>query len=184
MKTLHLFSTLVLTFLFSSALFSQSTSISENIGFGGPSFVNTSIAGEWTMEVGGLGGGFIGRHLYIGGAGFGSSQKKDGFEYDMGYGGPMLGYLWQGDKKTALNFYLLGGYGGLTQKDKDNREERDNLWVVKPAVEIEFTITDWWRIGVGGGYRWVSGFQLSSLDDNDLSAPFGSITFRLGKWKN
>jgi hypothetical protein len=165
-------------------LFSQSKKIDKNIGFGGPSFVNTTLAGEWTMETGGLGGGFINKQFYIGGGGFGLSQRKNNYEYDMGYGGLMLGYFWKGGEKIALNFYLLGGYGGIEESGENIKKNKDGFWAVRPAVEVDFLLTDWLRLGIGGGYRWISEADILTLDNDDLSASFGSITFRFGNWKN
>lgn len=178
MKTIQIFATLFMAFLITNNLTAQNIR-----GFGGLSYVNTTLVGDWTSEVGGLGGGFINENFYVGGCGFGLSQKKEGYEYDMGYGGLMLGYLWGGNSKTSINFYVLGGYGGISEDANDIKKESDDFWAVRPAVEVDFHITDWLRIGVGGGYRWVTGSNISSLDNSDLSAPFGSITFRFGNWE-
>jgi len=180
MKTIQIFTTLLLVFFYTNCMTAQSEERSCHHGFGGASFVNTSLAGDWAFEAGGLGAGFITDKLYLGGGGFGLTQKKSGYEYDMGYGGLMLGYLWGDDKKTSLNFYVLGGYGGITEDSREHVKQEDDFWVVRPAIEVDFRITEWMAIGVGGGYRWAMGSNISSLTDKDLSASFGSITLRFG----
>ncbi len=182
MKLSIFFSCFMLGFLIAPLQAQNEDSGNNHIGFGGPSFINTTLAGEWTMEVGGLGAGFINEQFYIGGGGFGLSQKKDSYEYDMGYGGLMLGYFWRGTGKTALNFYALGGYGGIDEEGENIEKNGDDFWVLKPAAEVDFQLAPWLRLGIGGGYRWVMGSDITTLDDGDLSAPFGSITFRFGNW--
>ena len=168
--------------LVSSDMFAQSQDINRRVGFGGPSFVNTTLAGAWTMEVGGLGGGFVTNQLYFGGGGFGLSQKEDNYEYQMGYGGIMLGYFWNRAERTGLNFYMIAGLGSIEEKGESLNTNSDGFWTMRPAVEVDFLLADWLRLGVGGGYRWVTGSELSTLDDGDMSAPFGSITLRFGNW--
>ena len=181
MKSIFFLSSFLL--LLNGDLFAQSETMDRRVGFGGPSLVNTTLAGEWALEVGGLGGGFITREFYIGGAGFGLSQQIDDYEYNMGYGGLMLGYLWQGEGKTGLNFYLLGGYGSITEKGESRAENSDDFWVLRPAIEVDFLLMDWLRLGIGGGYRWAAGANLTALENSDMSAPFGNITLRFGNWR-
>ena len=163
-------------------LFSQSEENGKGKGFGGFSFVNTALAGVWAIEAGGVGGGLINERVYIGGGGFGISQRKGKYEYDMGYGGLVLGYYWEKGEKTALDFYLLGGLGGIEEDGGGIEKNGDSFWVIRPAAEIGFYLTDWMRLGVGGGYRCILGEDISTLNKGDLSAPFGCITFRFGSW--
>ena len=179
MKFLSILSSFLL--LSCSSLFAQSQATNKGVGFGGFSLVNTALAGEWTMEVGGLGGGFLNKQFYLGGGGFGLSQQNENYEYGMGYGGVMLGYFWQGGGKTALNVYVFGGFGSMEETGESIQNE-DDFWAIRPAAEIDFLLTDWLRLGIGGGYRQIMGITNSTLDDSDVSAPFGSITFRFGNW--
>ena len=181
MKSLSFLTSFLL--LSGSFLFAQSGDTNKGVGFGGPSFVNTALAGEWTMEVGGMGAGFVSDQLYIGGGGFGLSQQNDTYEYDMGYGGVMLGYFWQGSGKTAVNFYVFGGFGTIVETG-ESIENEDDFWAIRPAAEIDFLLTDWLRLGIGGGYRQIMGTTNTTLEKSDMSAPFGSITFRFGNWGN
>jgi hypothetical protein len=164
-----------------SSIFAQSGDTYKGVGFGGPSLVYTTLAGEGAVEVGGLGGGFIGEQFYIGGGGFGLTQQNDNFEYTMGYGGLMLGYLWQGRDRMALHIYAFAGFGGIEETGESLQNE-DDFWVFRPAAEIDFQLTDGLRLGIGGGYRQVIGANGTTLDDSDVSAPFGSITLRFGSW--
>jgi hypothetical protein len=180
MKTCKIFLTIAIAILFFSTAMAQESGKKAG-GFGGVSFQNTNFMGEWAMEVGGIGAGYLLDGFYVGGGGFGMSQSKNDLDYSMGYGGLMLGYnLFSEKTKTSLNFNLLGGYGGISVEGGDTPDEADGFWVVKPNAEVEFRIASFMRIGVGGGYRLVMGADLPRVDNNDVSAPYGSITFRFG----
>jgi hypothetical protein len=156
---------------------------SKATGFGGVSFQNTSFIGNWAIDFGGFGAGYINDNFYIGGGGFGMSQSQNDLDYGMGYGGLMLGYNWFGkEEKSSMNFNVLGGYGGISNETNDASEEADGFWVVKPTAEVEFRIFSFMRIGLGGGYRLIIGADLVGVDNNDVSAPFGSISFRFGSF--
>jgi len=184
MKAFKIFAGFFLMICFSGSLAAQATEDPKSLtAFGGPSLINTSLAGEWTLEVGGEGGVFVTDNFYLGGAGYALSQEtKNNLEYDLGYGGLMLGYRWGEREKIALNFYTLGGYGGISEMREGVENLSDDFWVVKPAVEVDFPIAKWLHLGIGGGYRWILGTNITSLEFADLSAPFSSITLRFGNW--
>ncbi len=179
MKTFQIFAVLVLAFLFNNDVIAQESE-KESFGFGGPSFQMAQIDGEWGFEAGGFGAYFLTDNLYLGGGGFGLSVEKDDYEYDMGYGGLMFGYVLAPQRTVHLHTYLLGGWGGITEKKEDASEESDDLFVIKPSVEVEFNITNWMRVAVGGGYKLVLGADIPSVDNSDLSSPYGSISLRFG----
>ncbi len=180
MKSINL---IVLALCFTSNMIAQTESKENKIGFGGPTFFATSLNGELTLGVGGIGGRFLNENIFIGGGGFGFSQKKNGYEYDVGYGGLLLGYQMPAKAKSVLNFYMLAGYGGVSEESNDLEMAVDGIWLVRPSFEVDFLILKNMRIGIGGGYRWVVGSNLSTVNDNDLSAPFGCVTFRFGNWQ-
>ena len=104
-------------------------------------------------------------------------------DYDMGYGGVLIGYDWiEAGEKTSLNFQLLNGYGGISEKSDESLLEKSNFWVVRPGAEVEFGINHWLRVGVGGGYRWIWKSNLTAFSDRNLSAPYGSITLKFGNF--
>ncbi len=183
MKTNHIFLTLLFILFFVISISAQEKQGDRPAAFGGASFFNTTLAGEWAMEGGALGAGFLTDNIYLGGGGFGLAQNQNGYEYNMGYGGVILGYMWGSQEKTSMHFYTLGGFGGIEEKGKDTEINDDGFWVIKPAVEVDFEVARWLRIGVGGGYRWVVGANIPSLDNNDMSSPFGGVTFRFGNWR-
>ena len=183
MKNSQFFAALALFLFVAGSSVAQDKESERQVAFGGATFFNTSLAGNWAIEGGGLGARFINSGLYIGGGGFGLSQEKNGYAHDMGYGGLMLGYMWGSWEKTSMHFYTLGGYGGIEENGKDTGKKSDGFWAVKPTVEVDFLVARWLRIGVGGGYRWIVGADLPSADDGGLSAPFGGVTFRFGNWQ-
>jgi len=50
-----------------------------------------------------------------------------------------------------------------------------------PEAGVEVNVTNFFKLGLTGGYRWVNGInQLPGLENNDFSSPVGTITFRFG----
>lgn len=180
MKSLgNVLAILFLTFTLSHA---QET-LRNTCAFGGVTIHNTAVNEVWTLETGGFGGAFISNSVYVGGAGYGSTWHQEKNDYHMGYGGLLLGYSWRKiDERSSLNFQLLSGYGGISEELEESVNEKSNFWVIKPGVEVEFGVTNWLRIGIGGGYRWIHNTDLSALSDRDLSVPYGNITFKFGNF--
>lgn len=167
-----------------SILFAQESGYQRAGGFGGFSLQSTSLDGSWTMEAGGFGAGYLNNNFYLGGGGYGLDTETEDTEISLAYGGILLGYEWLDKQdKNSLNFYLLSGIGGVEEK-MDAGSIDDNVWVLKPGAEVEFPLTHWARIGIGGGFRWVFGSDLASLSNGNLSSGFASISFKFGPFGN
>ncbi len=179
MKKISIIPVLIFTFLFTTFTDAQNNE-SISTGFGGPSVQVTQFDGEWTSETGGFGACFLTKNLYLGGGGFGLFIEKGSYKYSMGYGGIMLGYVIAPQNKIHLNSYLLGGWGGITERSADQWEFSDDFFIIKPSVELEFNVTNWMRIAAGGGYKLVLGANIPSVDNSDLSSLYGSISLRFG----
>ncbi len=182
MKSIQIFTALILAFFVITGVSAQETE-KQSAGFGGPSFQAAQIDGEWGFEAGGFGAYFITDNIYLGGGGFGLSVEKDAYDYNMGCGGLMFGYVIAPERKIHLNTYLLGGWGGITEKSRDGAKESDDLFILKPSLEAELNITHWMRLAVGGGYKLVMGADIPSLDNDDLSSPYASISLRFGLYR-
>ena len=53
---------------------------------------------------------------------------------------------------------------------------------MEPTVRIMLNITSFFRIGVGGGYRLISGADLDDLKDSDVSGPSAQVVLKFGKF--
>lgn len=157
--------------------------------FGGPILEVSSIVGETGADVGG-GGALVMEHLFFGGYGLGNEfsefEVKEGdaagrYDVKFGHGGFWLGLVPRQYK--LIHFYgsaRLGWGRARLRQDKDTRYS-DRMFVVTPEVGFEVNLTDYFKLGFTGGYRWVTGIdKLPELGNEDFSSPIGMLTFRFG----
>ncbi len=171
-------------------------------GFGAPVIKVGSIDGDVGVLVGGRGGWVINRTFVIGGGGYGWTQNMhmlSTFERDtgvsFGYGGLELEYLIQSDEIVHATVMTLIGAGGFTVMERfggtggndwdDNRSLYNTAtFVIEPAANVEVNILKWLRIGVGVGYRFVTGIDANIngrvYDNSTVSGVFGVGTIKFG----
>jgi hypothetical protein len=68
------------------------------------------------------------------------------------------------------------GGGRLRLSDGDS----DRVFVFQPSGGVELNLFRWFRLGMEGGYRFVSGVGIPGVSSRDVSAPFGQINLRFG----
>jgi len=152
----------------------------------------TGAWGGWTTGIayfsdhpaltkGGFGGLEFGKNLYLGWAGYKTVNRvpfatdqlsKFGFDY----GGLMLGYAPGAKHPIHPQFGVLVG-GGEAWAENTNS---DAVWVIQPSLGVEFNIFRWFRIGLEGGYRYVSNLDIPDYSDEDLSNLYGSLRLKFG----
>ena len=159
-------------------------------GFGGPVMKMSEVNNEFAVFVGGRGGWLIDQTFVLGGGGYGLvtdvetglvDDRDEPVDLSLGYGGVQLEYLHDSWELVHFSLAMLIGGGGATLDDRrgDSLED-DGFFVLEPEVNMNLNVTEFFRIGVGAGYRWVNGVDLTGLDDSDLSAVAGTLTFRFG----
>ncbi len=155
----------------------------ESGGFGGPVVKFSEVANEFAVFAGGRGGWIINHTLVIGGGGYGLANdiNLDGIPFsgrdvDFGYGGLEVEYINRSDELFHFTIYLLVGGGGLTT----NLTDGEAVFVLEPAANVELNITRYFRLNLGAGYRFVTGVDAPELEDGDLSAVNGIVTFKFG----
>ncbi|MCF8246352.1 MAG: hypothetical protein K9J37_18115 [Saprospiraceae bacterium] len=144
---------------------------------------NIGLAG-FDGENHGMFGGFFGLEfsksllLGFGGSSGSESTTYNGNyrKYDIDYGGFLIGYSYQSYKVVHPRVSFLIGSGTLKVKD----EPEDNIFVVQPSAGIEVNLFRWFRMGLEGGYRFVSNTNLPKPNDGDASAPFAQLSLRFG----
>jgi hypothetical protein len=99
-------------------------------------------------------------------------------EVEFGYGGLEFEYIGAWDRLIHYSLQLLAGGGGVTLFDV----ESDPVFVLEPVARMEVNITKWFRVNVGGGYRFVSGVDVGPLENSDFSAFFGDLQFKFGSF--
>lgn len=172
-------------------------------GFGGADLKVGDIKNGRGLIVGGYGGLLINRTYMFGLAGYGLATENEfngiipgGSEtkklnLHMGYAGLMLGATILRKELIHLSVPVLIGAGSVDISDQnffDNGFDTDFtiessvFFVVEPGLQLEFNITNFFRIAAGASYRQVQGSDLVNLDDEDLTDWISSVSFRFGKF--
>jgi len=151
--------------------------ISHISGFGGPIMGFTNISGKFGHMIGG-GGGIVLDDFYFGGYGTGLTNLSD---IEFGHGGLWTGYTFMGNKAIHPSLFAQIGWGRILLDGAPGPGiNSDNVFVFSPVLELELNLTQFFRLGIGGQYRFVTGVGLSGYDNNDFSGPGASLTFKFG----
>ena len=156
-------------------------------GFGGPMIEVSTVNGETVADVGG-GGALILDNFFFGGYGLGTDAASinvggENLDIDFGHGGLWFGFVAQPYKLMHLYSSFKLGWGSADLKDNyGDKLFSDNVLVLNPEVGVELNITNWFKLGITGGYRFVDGVTSlpGELNDDSFSSPFGALTFRFG----
>jgi hypothetical protein len=173
-------------------------------GFGGPMMSFTQFNDEFAHMMGGGGGILLNRQLFFGGYGMGmttpispESPIYKGSEFHYGHGGFWYGLVISPASSVHPAISLQTGWGNISIEDEDdddwdlddldwnmdNHHDRikDNVFIINPALEIEFNITKFFKMGLGANYRFVFGTnKLIGYSDKDFSSPGGFVSFKFG----
>jgi len=159
----------------------------ESGGMGAPVVKFTQVSNEFSVLVGGRGGWIINHTFLIGGGGYGLANDVDldGLQprrdVEFGYGGLELEYI--NSSNSLIHFTLQGlvGGGGLTTRVQGIYES-EAVFVLEGGANLMLNVTPYFRMGFGGGYRWVTDVDIVILSSADMSAPYGALTFKFGKF--
>jgi len=178
---------------------------SETFGFGGADLKIGDIAGNRSLIIGGSGGVIVNRTYFLGLAGYGliTDNEIDGYiptatapvekKLDIygGYGGMVFGFTLWTREPIHLHFPFFVGAGAFevvdnnffnNNFDTDFSIERSAFFIGEPGVQLEFNITESFRLGAGVSYRLVNGLEMVNLEDNDLTGLSTNISVRFGKF--
>ncbi|MDX1666655.1 MAG: hypothetical protein R3350_05485 [Saprospiraceae bacterium] len=157
--------------------------------FGSPIVEIGTIAGETGADVGG-GGAIILENFFLGGYGLGTDypdfEIPDGTfagRYNIKYkhGGLWLGYVHNPHRVAHLFTSTKIGWGKTRMRQNGETVFSDRTFTLVPELGIEINLTDFFKLSLAGGYRWVNGVsQLPGLDNDDFSSAVGVLTFRFG----
>ena len=182
-------------------------------GFGAPIIEFSSKSDNFAVSNGGAGAVLINQTFYFGGYGMGLSTQHeiDGLKIKQpngeiisyptmrnifAHGGFWLGYIHH--RKEAVHWGVSSkiGWGTIGLVDADFNEEShtkvglDMVFVFTPQFEMEMNITQWFKVNIGAGYRFVSGVNKTYTNSNgevvnfykssDFNSPQASIGFLFG----
>ncbi|HBS88891.1 MAG: hypothetical protein A2W91_00880 [Bacteroidetes bacterium GWF2_38_335] len=157
-------------------------------GFGGPLINFTKINGDFSFMMGGGGGILFNDNLFFGGYGMGNSNKLeiDSSVYAGNYlgfanGGLWAGYVFMNKKKVHPCITLMLGWGNVTiANELGYIQKLDNIYVITPGLDIEYSIASFLKITAGVYYRKVSGISEIDFTDDNFSDLSVQITFKFG----
>ncbi len=104
----------------------------------------------------------------------------------MAYGGVMFNWrLWEGRiMQVGLDTLAGAGAACISRSKKSygrwNCIEKVGLISIEPGLEIGFKLSDWIRLGVAGGYRFVTREAWREPNDFTLSGPYLGINVDFG----
>ena len=176
---------IICSFFFTSLVYAQN---SEETIFGNSSI---SLTGIWGGSTNGLvefdnnfslsnSGYFlfeVNNDLLIGWSGYGSGTNlENGDKAQIGGHDLVLGYAFNSNKSIHPVIYAKGGRGSL----KINDERLDKVTVFEPSVGVEVNVLRWFKLGLEGGYRFVTDVDVNGLNDNDFSSPVVGLRLKFG----
>jgi hypothetical protein len=168
----------------------------------------TWLGGD-TGQLAGFTAGYLIEDLFfVGGAGYWLVSGAP--EWDLGYGGVLVGIRFPAAERVAFGVKGLTGVGYANVRTtfhngfipvRMGREGRwhlpgptppvnagdirveysDNFFVFEPAADVQVTVTRHIRFGVAAGYRLTSGHYAPNGDDLNGATVTASLQFGLGR---
>ena len=175
-------------------------------GFGTFDMKLAKVLDQNSLWVGLSGGVTLDHWLIIGLGGYGLtseikySQEESGQVLDLtgGYGGLLLGVNVAHREIVHVTFPVLIGAGGLDATNDVSfipdfnpdiiippngfQVDASNFFVLEPGILVEVNLTTWFRLGVGGQYRFVQGVDLEGITDDDIRSWVATISLKFGKF--
>jgi hypothetical protein len=160
------------------------------------------------MIIGARGCFVAGHSLAIGLAGNGIFSQKvfdtrlsqDGY-YSGGYGGVVIEPIFLPKSPIHISVPILMGAGGISYEAKSgdntlvlfgsnsNTVDTRSFFILEPGVEVEINVLKFFRLALGGYYRYTNNINLRYDNSTDLVAKPGflrgfsaGITLKLGKF--
>ncbi|MBL7113119.1 MAG: hypothetical protein ISS19_14375 [Bacteroidales bacterium] len=168
-------------------------------GYGSFSVGYSQIDGKDALTMGGRGAWIIGHWFALGFAGTGFLNDYH-FNNDLsrnanlsgGYGGLLMEPILLPKFPIHISLPLVVGVGGIayttsySYTDWDDprffAEDATSFLVVEPGVELEFNVVKFFRLAVGGYYRYTSKITLYDTPEDVLNGFSGGITLKFGKF--
>jgi len=99
--------------------------------------------------------------------------------------GGFIEYTLFSDKVFHMTFPLYIGYGEV---DMDNEAGNINLgeanfFQVEPSALLEVNLTDFARLNIGGGYRFVGNMSYRNFNQSDISGLTGYVGLKVGLFR-
>lgn len=104
------------------------------------------------------------------------AQPDNARDFRLKYNGLLLGVTPNSYKAIHPRINALIGGGKVFLRDGNY----DRVFVLQPSAGLEINVFEWFRLGLEGGYRFVSNDNVAGLSSEDISSPFAQIELRFG----
>ena len=170
-------------------------------GYGALDIRYSTIDGKDAFLMGGRGAWVIGHGFALG---FGGMGFLNDYHYNPdiaggrnvnlagGYGGLLLEPILFPKFPVHVSIPVLIGAGGIAYTTSYNPydwdeshyfvEEATGYFVLEPGIELEFNIVRFFRLAIGGYYRYTSDIRLYDTPENVLHGFSGGVTLKFGKF--
>ncbi len=164
-------------------------------GYGGLQLDLSTTSRRFTTFTGVHGGLLLGERLSIGASIRNLTRRfgppivgTSGNQYRllMSYGGLELGaVLFRRDRfEFSLEALLGAGVACISRQSREHRRgncvDAVRMAVVQPGAFIHLNLTNWMRVGLGGGYRFVARQKWKTNADFKLAAPYFGMSVDFG----
>jgi len=132
---------------------------------------------EFSLNNGGFFAFELNNNFLIGWSGYGSGESlEDGRRAEIDGNDLLLGYTFRSDRAVHPAIYIKGGRGSLDITS----ENSDRVSVYEPSIGLEANVFRFMRIGLEGGYRFVTGVDTPGFSDRDFSSPVVGLRLKFG----
>lgn len=97
------------------------------------------------------------------------------------YGGLSLEYLIMPQNTVHFSVATLAGMGSVAY-DYSSVKDDDTYWVVEPSVNVYVNMTEYLKLGLGVGYRYISDTDLGGLKGDDLRGVAATLSINFGSF--
>lgn len=94
---------------------------------------------------------------------------------EMNSNGFTFGYSPLAHKAIHPVINLYGGKGKIK-----GDEVLDNIYVWQPSITLEMNVFKWFKLGLDGGYRFITESNLTGISSEELSGPYAGLKLKFG----
>jgi hypothetical protein len=154
----------------------------QGLGFSGAWGGGSYNMGQFDKDFAGYNGGIwaleFGKKLYVGGLHYNiKNQRLDNLStFSLASNSLLIGYTPSSYRPIHPNLSVAIGTGKLDV----TAEQQDRVFMVQPAVGLEFNLVRWCHLDVMAGYRAVMDTDFSKYTDKSFSGFYGQVNLKFG----
>jgi len=144
--------------------------------WGGSTNAVVDFNNNFNLNSGGFFAFELNDNFLIGWSGYKSDITDNGKNVEIKGNDLFLGYTFRSEALIHPILYLQTGRGTLEVEDIGS----DKVFVAQPTLGAEINIARFFRLGVDGGYRFLSGNDLTGFGKDELTGPVLNLRLKFG----